>query len=98
MRTRGSKNKSNYRKKLEKISKEYVSFKDLLYLLRTNEKMSQAELAEKAKVTKDCVRDLEKGLKPPSMEVSSKLAKALGQDEAVFVSKIIEDKLLSPLD
>ena len=85
--------KSNAIKQLDNLRKAPLSFKDLLYSIRTTEEMSQVELAEIVGTTKAKICDFEKGRRTPTLEMGGKLAKALGHSEALFVSKLIEEQI-----
>ena len=87
--------KSKAVKELEKIRKKPLTFKDLLYSVRTTEEVTQVDLAELAGTTKAKICDFEKGRRIPTMELAAKLAKALGHSEALFVSKLIEEQIKS---
>ena len=88
-----TKTKSQATKELNKIRKKSLPFKDLLFSIRTTEEVSQVELAKKTNSTKAKICDFEKGRRVPTLELASRLARALGHSEALFVAKIIEEQL-----
>ena len=85
--------KSKAMNDLEKIRKGPLLFKDLLFSIRTTEEITQVKLAKIVGITKAKICDFEKGRRIPSLEVASKLAKALGHSEALFITKLIEEQL-----
>ncbi len=87
--------KSKAVKELEKVRKKYLGFKELLHSVRTTEEVTQVELADLVGTTKAKICDFEKGRRIPTMELSAKIAKALGHSEALFVAKLIEEQIKS---
>jgi len=85
--------KSNAIKQLENLRKTQLTFKDLLYSLRTTEEISQVELAQRVGTSKAKICDFEKGRRTPTLEMGGKLANALGHSEALFISKLIEEQI-----
>jgi len=52
--------------------------KERIKLYRKKHQMTQAELAEKIKVTQDYVSMMERGIRKPGLEVAYRMAKAFG--------------------
>lgn len=52
--------------------------RNLIYVLRRNKKLSQAELAKLCNVTQQHIHLIETGQKSPSLKVAAKLSTALG--------------------
>jgi transcriptional regulator with XRE-family HTH domain len=85
--------KSKTLKELEKLRGGSLLFKDMLHSVRLSVEMSQVELANLLGTTKSKICDYEKGRRVPTLEVASRLAKALGHSEALFVKKILEAQI-----
>ena len=57
-------------------------FQELVYRLRTEAELTQAELAERMGTTQSAVARMEGGGTRPTLETLEKLAVAVGQEEA----------------
>ncbi len=87
------KKKSTAIKNLEAIRKKKFLFRSLLQSVRVTEGLTQVALAKKIGTSKSKICDFEKGRRLPTLELTAKLAKALGHSEFLFISKLIEEQI-----
>ncbi len=66
---------------------EISEFRELVYRLRTEANLTQAELASRMGTTQSAVARMEGGGTRPTLATLEKLAKAVGQDLVVGVGK-----------
>lgn len=78
---------------LESLIKGPPTFGKMLHSLRTADEVSQTELANKVKVSKGLICDIEKGRRDATIELAIKLAKILGYPPESFVSILLEEQI-----
>lgn len=93
MTTKPDKKKSKAITQIEKIRGSRLDFSDLLRSLRQTMELTQTELAYRAGTTRSKICDFEKGRRIPSLKLATKLAKALGHSETLFVYKIFQEQI-----
>ena len=85
--------KSKARKYLNKITKKPLTFGALIESIRKCDEMSQVAMAEKLKISRSHLCDIEKGRRLVSAERAAHFAKVLGFSVNQFVALAIEDSL-----
>jgi len=78
-------------KKLDKMRGGPLTFGKLIESIRKADEISQVELAEKMKISKAHLCDIEKGRRIVSLSRASEFAKILGYSPIIFVSILLED-------
>ena len=78
-------------KSLEKLRGERLSFGKMIESIRKADEITQVELAQKMKISKAHLCDLEKGRRPVTLTRAILFAKVLGYSKNQFVAKAIED-------
>jgi transcriptional regulator with XRE-family HTH domain len=78
---------------LESLIKGPPTFGKMLHSLRTADEISQTELANKAKVSKGLICDIEKGRRDASIELAIILAKIMGYPPESFISILLEEQI-----
>ncbi len=83
--------KSNAIKQLEKINKGPISFGKMIESLRKSDSISQVDLADKLKISRAMLCDIEKGRRKVSLSKAKEFAKAMGYSPAQFAAQVLED-------
>lgn len=84
---------SSSRRFLEKLRGKPLSFGQLIESLRICDEISQVELANKMKMSRAHLCDIEKGRRSVGPETAARFAQVLGYSASQFVSIAIEDQL-----
>ncbi len=75
-----------------------TAFRDLAFRLRTEEGLTQAELAERMGTTQSAIARMERGGARPSLNTLEKLATAVGRDLVVGVGeRLAENPMVARL-
>jgi len=85
--------KSSAIRTLEKMRGGRLTFGKMLESIRKADEISQVELADKMKISKAHLCDLEKGRRPVTLSRAILFAKVLGYSETQFAAKAIEDQV-----
>lgn len=80
---------------LNKLRGGPLTFGRMIESLRKCDEIPQVELAQKIKVSKAFLCDIEKGRRVATPAIAAKLAKAMGYAVQQFVAKALEDQLRS---
>ena len=70
-----------------------LTFADLLLSYREGEEMSQADLADRLKISRQRLCDFEKGRRLPNVKSAEQWAKKLGFSSSVWVQIVLQDQL-----
>jgi len=79
---------------LKKTRKKQTSFGELLLSLRKADEISQSELANKINVSRGLICDIEKGRRTGTIDLATRIAKAMGYPKEMMIKKVFEDQLL----
>ena len=75
-----------------------TAFRDLVFRLRTEKGLTQADLAERMGTTQSAIARMERGGTRPSLNTLEKLASAVGQDLVVGVGeRLLENPAIARL-
>jgi transcriptional regulator with XRE-family HTH domain len=85
--------KSSARKFLEKLRGGPLSFGQMISSIRQADEITQVKLAQKMKISRAHLCDIEKGRRTVSAERAAKFAKILGYSINQFVAVALEDQL-----
>lgn len=91
--TTGRNRKNKYG--LKELEKEFgsLTFGRLLESHRLAEEISQTEMANKLKMSRQKLNDFEHGRRFPSLGAAAEMAETLGEHAATWVSVVIEEML-----
>ena len=80
---------------LEDLEKEFgaLTFGSLLRAHRMGEEMTQVELAKQLGLSKQNLNDMEHGRRLPSLRRAVKIAKKIGQLEALMIQLVLQDQV-----
>ncbi|WP_413294158.1 helix-turn-helix domain-containing protein [Bdellovibrio sp. HCB185ZH] len=87
--------KSPARKYLEKSNDGPITFGQLISSLRKSDEISQVELAERLKISKAHLCDIEKGRRTVSIERAIEFAEVMGYNSISFATRVFEDQARS---
>ena len=85
--------RSSTRLFLEKLRGGPLTFGGMIRSFRMADEISQVELAEKVRISKANLCDIEHGRRPVSIEKAALFARVMGYSETQFVAVALEDQL-----
>lgn len=85
--------KSSSRMFLEKLRGTPLTFGGMLKSFRMADEISQIELAEKLRISRAYLCDIEHGRRTVSAQKAAQFAKTMGYSESQFVALALEDQL-----
>jgi len=88
-----TKKQSSAKKYLQKLRSNPLTFGELLKSIREAEEWSQVKMAQKLKVSKAHLCDLEKGRRQITPERAAKFAKKLGYSVNQFIALSLQDQV-----
>jgi transcriptional regulator with XRE-family HTH domain len=91
--TKAGKNKMTERtlKEIEKITKTKLTLGKLIFAIRQSDEISQVDFAEKLKITKQHLCDIEHERKSIGPKLAAKYAKILGYSKEQFIRLALQD-------
>ena len=80
---------------LKNLEKDYgpLTLADLLMIYREDREMTQIQMADKLRISKQKLCDFEKGRRLPSVKMVAKWAKKLKHPQAVWIQVVLQDQL-----
>lgn len=78
-------------KEIEKITKIKLTFGKLLWSIREADEISQADFAQKLKISRQHLCDIERGRKVVSPKLAAKYAEMLGYSREQFIRLSLQD-------
>ena len=85
--------KSSTRLFLEKLRGGPLTFGGMIRSFRLADDVSQMELADRMRISKANLCDIEHGRRPVSIERAAQFAKTMGYSETQFIAVALEDQL-----
>lgn len=87
-----SKNRVSANKAIQRLN-DYISFGEMLLSFRLAQEITQVEMAEKLKISKQDLCNIEKGRKIVSVERAVSFAKTLKMPAKTFAKYVLQDQL-----
>lgn len=87
-----SKNRVSANRAIQKLT-NYISFGEMLLSFRLAQEITQVEMAEKLKISKQDLCNIEKGRKIVSVERAVSFAKTLKIPARIFAKYVLQDQL-----
>ncbi|MCF8059068.1 MAG: helix-turn-helix domain-containing protein [Bacteriovoracaceae bacterium] len=87
-----SKNRVSANKAIQRLT-DYISFGEMLLSFRLAQEITQIEMAEKLKISKQDLCNIEKGRKIVSVERAVSFAKTLKMPAKTFAKYVLQDQL-----